>query len=137
MKDHLDGAMKIFEKYYEIGQDIIEKYELFNNDLKNHRVIQSLKNLNDSNEKVMKTLNDIINNTNLKNKINTLINIYEDDRKIYKERIEVEVEELSFDYGVSNGDNILQNCRSQKKIDPSSKKNNNLIRADKKSSDSY
>ena len=34
MKDHLDGAMKIFEKYYEIGQDIIEKYELFNKDLK-------------------------------------------------------------------------------------------------------
>ena len=127
--------MKIFEKYYEIGQDIIEKYELFNKDLKNHRVIQSLKNLNDSNEKVMKTLNEIINNNNLKNKINILINIYEDDRKIYKERIEVEVEEISFDYRDSNGDNSLQNYRSQKKIDLS-KKNNNIIRADKKSADS-
>ena len=42
IKARLDGALRIFKRYHYIAKDIIGKYELFNNDLKNHRIIKSL-----------------------------------------------------------------------------------------------
>ena len=36
IKRDLDGALKIYENYYKISNDIIEKYELFNKYLKNY-----------------------------------------------------------------------------------------------------
>jgi hypothetical protein len=113
IKDHLDGAMKILEQYYEFGQDIFEKYELYNQNLKNHRVFQNLKNLNESNEKVMKDLNEILNNKDLNTKINKLINIYEGDRKIYKERVEYHEVDCDLDdsieeFSIKSNENYLR-----------------------------
>ena len=99
MKGYLDGAIKILEQYYEIGKDIIEKYELYNTNLKNHRIIQSLKNLEISNKKVMKDLNEIINDKDLNNQINNLIKIYVGDRKNYLEGIK---EEVDFDSDIDS-----------------------------------
>ena len=42
IKARLDVALRIFKRYHYIAKDIIGKYELFNNDLKNHRIIKSL-----------------------------------------------------------------------------------------------
>ena len=113
MKDHLDGAFKILEQYYEIGQDIFEKFELYNKNFKNHRVFQNLKNLNESNEKVMKDLNEILKNKDLISKINMLINIYEKDRKNYKERVELieincELDDAIEDYSEKSNKNIIR-----------------------------
>ena len=91
MKDHLDGAMKILEQYYEIGQDIIDKYELYNKTLKNQKVLQSINNLEISNEKVINDLDEILNEKDIKKQINNLINIYKTDRINYTEGIKISI----------------------------------------------
>jgi len=85
IKESLDGSMKIFEKYCEIANDIIEKYELFNKKSKNYRILKSIYNLKNSNKKIIEDLETIIKGSNLKNKINTLIDIYQSDRNNYRE----------------------------------------------------
>ena len=78
--------MEIISKYYEIAKDIIEKYELYNTNLKNHRILKSIENLNKSNQNISITINEIINkDTNIKDKFNKLIDIFCADRSIYKE----------------------------------------------------
>ena len=114
IKDHLDGALKIFEQYCEIGQDIIEKYVLYNKNLKNHRVLQSIINLNKSNEKVNKDLIQIIGEKDLRKQINNLIKIFEGDRKNYREGIGKPEEDIK----------IILDKQSEKKID-NSKSNSN------------
>ena len=87
IKGHLDNSLEIFNHYYEIGQDVIDKYELYNKDLKNHRILQTLNNLDTFNKTIMQDLNDIINSEDLKTQINFLIDISEEERKNYKEGI--------------------------------------------------
>ena len=60
LKNNLDCAMEIISKYYEIAKDIIEKYELYNTNLKNHRILKSIENLNKSNQNISIIINEII-----------------------------------------------------------------------------
>ena len=46
----LEGSVDIIKKYCIIAEDILYKYETYNKELKNHRILQSVINLNDSNE---------------------------------------------------------------------------------------
>ena len=79
----LDRAMNIMEKYHTISKGVIEKYELYNNSLKNHRIIKSVLNIKKSNDNILNDLNKIINADDLKNKCISLIDIYHEDRRIY------------------------------------------------------
>ena len=83
IKVQLDRAMKIMEKYHSISKGVIEKFELYNKSLKNHRIIFSVLNIKKSNENIMNDLNKIINSEDLKNKCISLIDIYHEDRMIY------------------------------------------------------
>ena len=83
IKVQIDRAMNIMEKYYSISKDIIEKFELYNKSLKNHRIIFSVLNIKESNENIMNDLNKIIYSEDLKNKCISLIDIYHEDRMIY------------------------------------------------------
>ena len=87
MKDNIDGALKIIEKYYEIANEIIEKYELYNKKYKNYRILKSIDNLNNSNDQIIKSLKKIINEKDIIIRINDLIDIYSGDRKNYKEGV--------------------------------------------------
>ena len=83
IKEYLDGSVRIFEKYYNIAQDVIYKYETYNKELKNYRILKSVLNLKDSNEKIMKDLDEIINGEKFMEQINRIINIYIVDREDY------------------------------------------------------
>jgi hypothetical protein len=125
MKDLLDGTMKILEQYCEIEQDIIEKYELYNEKLKNYRVLKSLNNLNVSNKKIMDDLIKIINEKDLQKQINILIDIYEGDRKNYKEGI-INKCDSSRDFKnnvILTENNIIFNNKYQQKIIKMTKNN--------------
>jgi hypothetical protein len=139
IKDHLDGALKIFQQYCEIGQDIIEKYVLYNKNLKNHRVLQSIINLNKSNKKVKKDLIQIIEEKNLRKQTNNLIKIFEDDRNNYREGIGEPEEEINLDFNKKSGkkidiSNSNSNSTSNKKPRNSKQKINvkNINNAEKK-----
>lgn len=87
IKLQLEMAMKIMEKYYSISKDIIEKYEKYNETLKNHRIIFSIKNIKESNEEIKSILNEIMPADDKKKDIKKifikLIDLYHDDRMEY------------------------------------------------------
>ena len=85
IKERLDGALKIYENYYKIAKDITEKYEFYNKELKNYRILRSFLNLKKTNKIVIKDLNEIFKNKEEKliDRIDKLINIYQRDREIY------------------------------------------------------
>lgn len=86
IKKSLDGALGIYENYCKIANDIIEKYEFFNKDLKNYRILRSFLNLKLSNKNMKNELEDILKGMNGENKgpkIEKLISIYKTDREIY------------------------------------------------------
>ena len=87
IKYSLDGALRIFKRYVYIAKDIIGKFELFNKELKNNRILKSLWNLNISNAKMNDRLNHIINEESRFQKAGTLINIYEKKEEIYRQNI--------------------------------------------------
>ena len=60
LKNHLNGTLRIFKRYYYIANDMIDKYELFNISLKNNRILRSLWNLQLSNTKMNEELKKII-----------------------------------------------------------------------------
>jgi hypothetical protein len=87
IKYFLEKSVNAFKKYCIIADDILNKYETYNKDLKNHRVLQSVINLNDSNEKIMEDINSIINNKyDIKERVENIIKI---SWKIYREKREV------------------------------------------------
>jgi len=83
IKVQIERAFNMFEKYYSISKDVIEKYELYNKSLKNHRILYSLKNIEQSNKEIIKDLEKINSCNNLKEIFEQLINRYLDDRNIY------------------------------------------------------
>ena len=84
IKNNMDGAVKIIEKYYDMAQDIIGKYELFNIKNKNYQILKTMNLLDETNKDIMKDLDNIINNdNNWKKKCCILIDIYEGDRGDY------------------------------------------------------
>ena len=110
----LDRAMKIMEKYYSISKDIIEKFELYNKSLKNHRIIFSVLNIKESNENIMNDLNKIIYSEDLKNKCISLIDIYHEDRMIYRNsQLNITQEN---ERGRNNNENSSNRNNKQKKF---------------------
>jgi len=85
IKYRLDGTLRIFKRYLYIANDIIGKYELFNKELKNHRILKSLWNLKFSNNSMNDNLTKIIKEKNLIQKVNKIIDIYEQKEKNYKD----------------------------------------------------
>ena len=83
IKKAFDGVMKMFDNYYMIANDIVEKYELYNKEYKNYRILRSLLNLKKSNKTILKDLEDIINEKNIKKKASKLIGIFKTDMDIY------------------------------------------------------
>ena len=84
IKNNMDGAVKMLEKYCEISEDILLKYELFNSKYKNYQILQSVNFLADSNKNISKDLEIITNSDrNWKKKCDILIDIFESDRKDY------------------------------------------------------
>ena len=67
----------IFKRYLYIARDIIGKFELFNKDLKNNRILKSLWNLKSSNNKMNNELTSIINEKNILKKFEVLCDIFE------------------------------------------------------------
>ena len=65
LKNRLDGALRIFKRYHYIAKDIIGKFELFNQDLKNNRILKSLWNLQSSNTKMNDELTKITKEKNI------------------------------------------------------------------------
>ena len=87
IKNIMDHSLKIIEKYYDIAQDIIGKYESYNKNLKNYQVLGTIRCLSDSNEEIMNDLNTIIKENKTKehwtNKCKKLIDIFKCDREFY------------------------------------------------------
>lgn len=81
LKYRLDGALRVFKRYHYIAKDIIGKFELFNQDLKNHRILKSLWNLQYSNKRMNDELKKIIEEEDINRKIDQVIYIYEKRRK--------------------------------------------------------
>ena len=83
----LNGTMRIFQNYYDIANNIITKYEMFNKDqksFKNFTILKCLRNLQLSNEQIMGDLNAIINEKNIYDKTTAIINIYKNKKDSYK-----------------------------------------------------
>ena len=100
LKDRLDGTLRIFKRYHYIAKDIIGKFELFNKDLKNHRILKSLWNLQYSNKTMNDELNKIIEAEDIIQKINQAIYIYEkkEGNKKNKNKILDEIKENKNEY---------------------------------------
>ena len=80
----LEGSVDIIKKYCIIAEDILYKYETYNKELKNHRILQSVINLNDSNEKLMNNIKSIIDKKDdIKKQAQSIIDIFILDREDY------------------------------------------------------
>ena len=87
----LNGAMRIFDNYYSIASNIMEKYESFNkgkDDFKNFTIFKCLRNLRFSNEQILKDLKSTIKEKDKLDKAKYLIEIYNKKKTDYysKER---------------------------------------------------
>ena len=82
----LRGAMQIYEDYYRIASNIMEKYESFNKgekDLKNFTIFKTLYNLKFSNNQILEDLKEVIKKGDKIEKAKTLIGIYLDKKSSY------------------------------------------------------
>ncbi len=68
--------MRIYTQYYIISKDIISKYELFNQNFKNYRILKTLRNLEFSNKQILGDLNGIIKEKDIKTKADLIIDIH-------------------------------------------------------------
>ena len=127
IKYNLDGAIRIFKRYYEIANDVITKYELFNKDLKNYRILKSLRNINFSNNKIMEDLNKIIDEKNIMNRIDAIVNIYKTKRDDYKGNIAI------IDYNKDNDDDWIEEIKkNEEKVQSSARNESNNNNKEKK-----
>ena len=93
--------MRVFKRYDYIAKDIIGKYELFNKDLKDYKILKSLRNLKATNIKMNKELTDIINEQDTNKRINFLI-------KIADTQDDIPTKSEKFDYSKENDDDWLE-----------------------------
>jgi len=84
IKYHLDGTKRIYERYYNISLDILKKYETFNKNLKNYRILRTIRNLTFSNRQMTEDLEKIINNDDLLGKCSKIIETYQKKEDFYK-----------------------------------------------------
>ena len=111
----LFGALRVFKRYHYIAKDIIGKYELFNKELKNYKILKSLRNLKSTNIKMNKELTDIVTEQDPIKIINSLFKINDTQEK---ERIKNE----KFDYSKDNDDDWLEEISKIDKIKGSTQK---------------
>ena len=83
-KNLLDGTMKLYKNYCDILNDVIEKYEYNNKELKNYGILKTFFNLKKSNKKIMEDLDKVINEKDYKNKTYFLIDKFQIDNDNYK-----------------------------------------------------
>ena len=83
----LNGTKRLFEDYYNIGVNVIEKYELFYKDDKYFTILESLNNLKNSNIEILKELELIINQKDIRDKTFSIINIYKNKKDNYKKNM--------------------------------------------------
>ena len=102
IRGYLEGSIGIVKKYCDIAENIIDKYETYNKDLKNHRILQSVINLKDSNEKVMKNLNSIIDEKFIREQTKNIMNIFILDREDYINGTKNNINNLKKNNGSTN-----------------------------------
>jgi hypothetical protein len=112
---HLLDALRVFKRYHYIAKDIIGKYELFNNELKNYRILKSLRNLKATNIKMNKELTDVITEQDTFKKINSLFKIAETQEGISRNG-------EKFDYSKDNDDDWLEEITKNEKIKSSTQR---------------
>ena len=86
IKNKIDGAIKIIEKYYYIANDIIKKYETFNSKIKNFQTLKTINYLSSSNNEVLQKIENIIKGNEKHDwlkKCSILLDIIEKDRSDY------------------------------------------------------
>ena len=87
IKNKMDGAIKIIEKYYDIANDILTKYETFNSKSKNYQTIMTINYLSSSNKEILQKIDNIIRGNKSKDewlkKCDVLLEIIESDRDEY------------------------------------------------------
>ena len=87
IKNKMDGAIKIIEKYYDIANDILTKYETFNSKSKNYQTIMTINYLSSSNKEILQKIDNIIRGNKSKDewlkKCDVLLEIIESDRGEY------------------------------------------------------
>ena len=113
LKYKLDGALRIFKRYHYIAKDLIGKYELFNTNLKNYRILKSLRNLNFTNNKMNEDLKKIIDEKNIVSKANILIEIYETKEDNLKNRRK---QNDAIDYSKDNDDDWWEESKKNEVI---------------------
>ena len=84
IKYALDDTARIYERYYAIANDIITKFETFNKNAKNYRLLRTIRNLKFSNDKMMFDLKKIIDEKDLHNKSKIIIEAYKNNVDLYK-----------------------------------------------------
>ena len=91
IKNKMDGAIKIIEKYYDIANDILTKYETFNSKSKNYQTILTINYLSSSNKEILQKINNIIKGNKSRDdwlkKCDVLLEIIESDRGEYNNKI--------------------------------------------------
>ena len=85
----LNDTLIIFKRYHYIAKDIIGKFELFNQDLKNNRILKSLWNLQYSNTIMNDELDKIIDEDDQVKKANVLLTLYENNEVIYEKNTSI------------------------------------------------
>ena len=76
--------MRVFKRYHYIAKDIVGKFELFNKEVKNYRILKSLRNLEFSNDKMNKDITKIIDEDDGIKAMNYIIKIYEEKEQNYR-----------------------------------------------------
>jgi hypothetical protein len=116
LKTRLDGALRIFRRYSYIANDVIGKYELFNTELKNYRILKSLRNLQSTNITMNKNLNEIIKEKDPISRINSLIHLYELNEANYKKN------NITIDISKENDDDWWDEITKNEKVRESGSK---------------
>ena len=73
IKEILDRTINLMDLYYKINDNIIENYNI---NKRNYHNLQNLNYLKNNNEKIIKDLNDLINNDNISETFEFSIDIF-------------------------------------------------------------
>ena len=128
IKSRLDGALRVFKRYHYIAKDIVGKFELFNKELKNYRILKSLRNLEFSNDRMNKDINKIIDEDYEIKKLNFIIKIFEEKEQNYRKNNAGE----KTDHSKDNDDDWLEDAKKKEKNKNTGQKPQSKLKASKK-----
>jgi hypothetical protein len=83
IKYNLEGTKRIYKRYYDISNDIIQKFEIFNKNVKNFNILRTVRNLKFSNQQILEDLKKI-NEKDIRGKCATILDIYLSKEELYK-----------------------------------------------------